>query len=195
MTFTIIMNYVGIIVLFFLIYQLKQLALSHFRYKLFEVRHEIFLLALEYKNFGYNNEFYRELETNINTLIRFAHRIGYTETLIFSLWFRFKYPTIIKVTKFSQKKEEFFERSKDKKLNKEVEEKLYKINKIIFSYLIMTSPLFILVTLLKILMFIIVKCYKRNKNILKAIKNFMRNDFNNQVASKIYYQNENCVTC
>lgn len=191
----ILMNYAGIIVLIFLMYQLKKLALSHFRFKLFKVRHEIFLLALENENFGYDNDFYRELENSINTLIRFAHRISYVETLVFSLWFKFKYPNIIKVTKFSQKKDEFFERSKDKKLNKEVEKRLYEINKIVFNYLIITSPLFLLVTLFKILIFTIVKCYKRNKNILKAIKNFMRNDFNNQVANKIYYQNENCVTC
>ncbi len=191
----ILMNYAGVIVLIFLMYQLKKLALSHFRYKLFKIRHEVFLLALENENFSFNDEFYRELENNINALIRFAHRISYLETLIFSLWFKFKYPTIIKVTRFSLKKEEFLKKSTDKKLNRELENKIAEMNRVVFDYLFMTSPIFILVTLFKIIIFVIKKCYRKNKNLLKAIKNFMRNDFNNQVANKIYYQNENCVTC
>ncbi|WP_289102403.1 hypothetical protein [uncultured Fusobacterium sp.] len=185
----IISNYLGVIVLFIILIQIKNMILSNFRFKLFRIRHKLFILASEPNSLKYDDDLYRELEQNINSLIRFAHRNSYFETLIFSLWFKIKYPNIRKVTRFSMVLSKFFKENRDKRLKNEIENILTDVETSIFKYFLSTSPIFVLVTLVKVFVFFIKKCCEKNQKILASLKMFIISDFKSSL-NKIYFQNE-----
>lgn len=74
-----------LILLVLVIYAIKEhkkISISNHREELFNIRGELFLLPLKY-NISYDEKIYRHYERTINNRIRFAHKLSYSNVLLF----------------------------------------------------------------------------------------------------------------
>lgn len=188
-------NSLGLIWFLFILISLKLLALDFLRYKLFRLRHELFLLAFDNK-LDYDTTLYRTFENSINGVLRFANRISYVEVCLFSIWFKWKHPNIIRETALEREFKLLF---KNKNYSSDLKEGLgrikYEMNKALFIYLLVTSPIFftiIVCTFIKTAIEYIFKIYIFiNKETYKMIIPVLIKKCKN-ILIKINYQSELC---
>ena len=122
--------------------------LDMFREKLFSLRNELFDYALENK-IGFDHPSYGMLRSLINSTIRYAHKISFTELVVFSVLSR----NDEHKNKFTEQYEKKWTDSL-KELEPETRDKLFSFKKRfyleILEYIIFTSPL-LLFTLISII--------------------------------------------
>lgn len=188
-------NSLGLIWFLFILISLKLLALDFLRYKLFRLRHELFLLAFDNK-LDYDTTLYRTFENSINGVLRFANRISYVEVCLFSIWFKWRHPNIIRETALEREFKLLF---KNKNYSSDLKEGLgrikYEMNKALFIYLLVTSPTFFIIivcTFIKTVIEYIFKIYIFiNKETYKMIIPVLIKKCKN-ILTKINYQSELC---
>ncbi|MGL5901675.1 MAG: hypothetical protein ACRCZO_03250 [Cetobacterium sp.] len=192
-------NSFGVLFFIIILIQLRLLALDYLRFKLFRIRHQLFILALNNK-LNLNSDLYRSFEYHINASIRFAHRISYVEVLFFSIWFKFKFPNITKTTLFER---EMIKANANKHYNEHLKNGLndlnFEVNKTIFIYLLSISPTFMLRTFFKMLLCILSTIIKIQtlsiENCLMISRLFIPKliQISKTKLSKIRYQSEKCT--
>lgn len=188
-------NTLGLIWFLFILIGLKLVALDFLRYKLFRLRQELFLLAFD-NGLSYETTLYRTFENSINGVLRFANRISYTEVCVFSIWFKWKHPNITRETALEREFKLLF---KNENYSLELKEGLskikYEINRALFIYLFITSPVFFIIivyTFIKTAIECIFKiCISINNETYKMIVPTLIKKCKN-ILTKINYQSELC---
>lgn len=109
---------------------IKGSILENFRNDLFEIRHKLLLYGYDNKNLSYEDKEYIEIEANINSVIRYAHKITAFNVVLMLVFFKNK-KTNLKINK------------EKTNLKKEVKIKLdgfrKELNEKLFFYILRTS--------------------------------------------------------
>lgn len=153
-----------LLLIFYIMKEHKKVSMNNFRDNLFNLRHELFLIPLNY-DLSYDDKLYRHYERLINNQIRFAHKLSYTNIYLFD--------------RFLKKKKIELKNKTDDNLNEypdEIKNELAKIKneltKITIYYLIKTSPMFWIIMALELLKTIKITNEDLNLNVsFKKINN------------------------
>lgn len=178
----------------------RRAQLDTFRADLFQLRHELFMLTEGENELKFDSDFYRSFENLINSSIRFAHRISYTEIILFELWFKKKYPGISIETSFEKSYNKKIMCIKDTKLKNKIVDLNYRMQLLFFKHLFKTSPLFaiiVLCTFLRVFIKNICAEIKKNYNvdtIFKQIRGITMNEYTTILKSTFKIAEDQRIT-
>lgn len=192
-------NMMGIIIFLGILYGIKLCALDALRYKIFRLRHKLLILAVN-NNINFDSDIYRTFENSFNNMIRFANKISFIEIILYSMWFKFKYPNIVKESALERELKKIIQHSSyTSQIREEFQKLRHELNKAIFIYMLVASPIFlffVLIALIKEIISIIIVQHLKIINWVTNNKQYITPTLMRpfkDILSKINYQSEICI--